>query len=143
MAGGKARSFHLGQARGERWRRCPAGCPWQGLEVKAGALPWRSGAETATRHGQVAEARDLFQTEALGYRCWQLLLLWECKMPTRVPQETEWSHHFIHFFIGLLPGPLALILLFGLGQTFWEASVLTAYVIHLSSASYIKSTEKE
>ena len=52
------------------------------------------------------------------------------------------SHHFIHHFTWLFPFPTDLILCLSLGQAFWEAFALTAYIIHLSSASYIKSIEK-
>lgn len=51
------------------------------------------------------------------------------------------SHHFSCCFTWLLPFLSGLIFCFSLGQTFWEASVLTAYIIHLST-SYVKSIEK-
>ena len=52
------------------------------------------------------------------------------------------SHHFIHHFTWSFPFPSDLILCLSLGQAFWEAFALTAYIIHLSSAGYIKSIEK-
>ena len=41
--------------------------------------------------------------------------------------------HFIHYFTWLLSFPVALILHLGHGQAYWEASVLTVHISHLSS----------